>query len=580
MDETAITRKFTELGKVTSKGVRFADATGVKHYSYAELMKQARLVANGLRKQGVRPGDAVILVMTNPQAAILTILGCMMLGCPPTPVYPPLNLKAVPGFVRFIKHVANRSTATMIIAEGQPYAFLGSIPNQTKTVRDVLKFETLIRDGNDDEFSDPENPVAFLQFTSGSTSDPKGVLVSHRGLASNLWMIRQASHMSESSCVVTWLPVYHDMGLIGTVLNAITLPCDLVVLPPILFLRKPRLWLELITEHRGTHTAAPNFAFGICARRIPDVSGLNLSSMTTFICGAEPVLPATIERFVEHFQPAGLHPGALVPAYGLAEATLAVTFTPFLRGLKSDTVDLISLSESRFAKPSNEQDGHTVSIASCGEPMPGLSVRVATDEGVPLADREVGEIQVSGSSVTPGYIGDEKATRDSKTSDGWLKTGDLGYVVNGELYICGRSKDLIIIRGKNFHAHDVESIASEVPGIRTGNVVAFSSARQSGEELVVIAETRKGNDPELLKRNVRKHVSEALGITPDEVILVPAGTLPKTSSGKLKRRETKNLFETDKLHSRPGVAAAYLEAMKSGLGFLLRGLKPAKPDAG
>ena len=580
MDETPITRKFKELEKVTSKGVRFADANGgVKHYSYAELMKQARRVANGLRDQGVQPGDPVILVMTNPQAAILTILGCMMLGSPPTPVYPPLNLKAVPGFLRFIKHVAVRSAATGIIAEGQPYAFLGSVPHQTKTVRDVVKFETLVRDGSEDEFSDPENTVAFLQFTSGSTSEPKGVVVSHRGLAANLWMIRQASHMSESSCVVTWLPVYHDMGLIGTVLNAITLPCDLVVLPPILFLRKPRLWLELITEHRGTHTAAPNFAFGICARRIPDVSGLNLSSMTTFICGAEPVLPATMERFVAHFQPAGLNPGALVPAYGLAEATLAVTFTPFLRGLKSDRVDLAALSESRFAKPSNAQDGHSISIASCGEALPGLSVRVATEEGLQLSDRKVGEVHVRGPSVTPGYIGDENATRDSKTSDGWLKTGDLGYIVNGELYICGRIKDLIIIRGKNFHAHDVESIASEVPGIRTGNVVAFSSARQSGEGLIVIAETRKGNDPESLKRNVRKHISESLGITPDEVILVPAATLPKTSSGKLKRRETKQLFETGKLHSRPGVASAYWEAMKSGVRFFWRRLKPAAPNA-
>ncbi|MCI0417130.1 fatty acyl-AMP ligase [bacterium] len=571
MDEIPITAKFKELGKVNSKGVRFADATGaVKHYSYAELMNQAGRVANGLRMQGIQPGDPVILVMTNPQAAILAILGCMMLGCPPTPVYPPLNLQAVPGFLRFIKHVAERSTATMIIAEGQTYSFLGSISHQTKTVRNVLRFETLIADGCNDDSVDPENPVAFLQFTSGSTSDPKGVLVSHRGLAANLWMIRQASHMSESSSVVTWLPVYHDMGLIGTVLNAITLPCDLVVLPPIVFLKKPRLWLELITEHHGTHTAAPNFAYGICARRISDVSGLNLSSMTTFICGAEPVLPATMEKFVEHFQPAGLEAGALVPAYGLAEATLAVTFTPFLRGLKSDRVDLAALSESRFAKPVNGEDSHSVWIASCGEPMPGLSVRVATEDGAPLADREVGEVQVSGPSVTPGYIGDEHSTRNSRTSDGWLKTGDLGYFVNGELYVCGRSKDVIIIRGKKFHAHDLESIASEVPGIRTGNVVAFSSAKQNGEALVLIAETRKGNHDEPLGRNVRNRLSESIGISPDEVVIVPAGTLPKTSSGKLKRLETKRLFETGKLHSRPGKVSAYLEAMKSGFGFLLQ----------
>jgi acyl-CoA synthetase (AMP-forming)/AMP-acid ligase II len=571
MDQTPITKKFKELRSVTSKGVRFANATGsVEYYSYADLMEQARRVAKGLLKRGVQSGDPVILVMTNPQAAILTILGCMMLGCPPTPVYPPLNLQAVRGFLRFIKHVGDRSAATMIVAEGQPYAFLGSIPHETRTIRNVLKFESFIREGSAEDFGDSENPAAFLQFTSGSTADPKGVIVSHSGLAANLWMIRTASHMTEASCVVTWLPVYHDMGLIGTVLNAITLPCDLVVLPPILFLRKPRLWLELITEHQGTHTAAPNFAYGICARRIPDVSRLDLSSMTTFICGAEPVLPATMEKFADHFRPAGLNPGSLVPAYGLAEATLAVTFTPFLRGLKSDRVDLASLSESRIAKPADSQDSHSVRIASCGEPMPGLSVRVTTEEGLPLADREVGEIQVSGPSVSPGYVGDENSTRASRTSDGWLKTGDLGYMVNGELYVCGRRKEVIIIRGKNFHAHDLESIASEVPGIRTGNVVAFSSAKQNGEALVIIAETRKGSDTDSLKRSVRNYLSEAIGISPDEVLIVPAGTLPKTSSGKLKRLETKRLFETGKLHSRPGKTSGYFEAVKSAFGFLFR----------
>jgi fatty-acyl-CoA synthase len=571
MDETPIVDKFAELSRVTHKGIRFAEASGsLRQYSYAELLKQARIVAGALLKKGVKPGDASILVMATPEAAILTILGCMMIGSPPTPVYPPMNLQAVPGFLRFLKHVANRSQAKLVIAEGKVFSFLGSIPHETETVRDVVKFESLIGASSAFDLENFENKIAFLQFTSGSTAEPKGVVVSHTGLAANLWMIREASHMNESSSVVTWLPVYHDMGLIGTVLNAITLPCDLTVLPPTLFLKKPRLWLELITKFHGTHTAAPNFAYSICARRISDVSGLDLSTMTTFICGAEPVMPSTMQHFVDHYKPAGLRPEAMVPAYGLAEATLAVTFTPYLRGLRFDTIDLLSLSESRIAKhPEPSDRAHAVQIASCGTAMPGLSVRIAQEDGTPLPERKVGEVQVIGPSVTPGYISDEVATRASRTPDGWLKTGDLGYMVEGELHVCGRIKDVIIIRGKNFHAHDLESIASEVAGVRTGNVVAFGSSSARGESLIVIAESRNQSEPDALKRNVRNHLSESFGITPDEVLIVPPGTLPKTSSGKLKRSETKRLFETGKLQSsKPGKITAYLHALKSGIGFL------------
>ena len=577
MDDTPILEKFRELEKVTTTGVQFANAKGeLTHYSYSELIKQSAGISNALRRKGVRPGDAVILVMTNPESAIFTILGCMMLGSPPTPVYPPLNLQAIAGFLRFLKHVADRSCAVLVVAEGQSFGFLGSIPRETKTVREIVKFESLAADSTSSHFTIEDSPVAFYQFTSGSTAEPKGVIVTHRGLAANLWMIRDASHMTEESSVVTWLPVYHDMGLIGTVLNAITIPCNLTILPPTLFLKKPRLWLELITRFHGTHTAAPNFAYGICARRISNISNLDLSTMTTFICGAEPVMPATMEKFVEHFQPTGLRAEAMVPAYGLAEATLAVTFTPYNRGLVSDHIDVHHLGESGIAKPVDRSDVHSVHIASCGVPMPGLSVRVATEQGRTVQEREVGEVQVQGPSVSPGYINDEKATQSSRTEDGWLKTGDLAYVVNGELYVCGRKKDVIIIRGKNFHAHDLESIASEVPGVRTGNVVAFSSSAANGEALVVIAETRNDKDTEPLKRNVRNHISESIGIAPDEVLIVPPGTLPKTSSGKLKRSEAKKLFETGRLHLRPGKSSAYVEIVKSGLGYFLQ--KVRKPS--
>jgi acyl-CoA synthetase (AMP-forming)/AMP-acid ligase II len=562
MDTTSIVQRFKTLQKETAKGVRFVDAKAqIKQYTYAQLMESGSRFAKALSDRKIQ--SAVILVMVNPESAIIAILGCMMAGCPPTPVYPPQNVQAVPAFLRFIKHVAARSGATLIVAEGEPYSLLGSVPHDTKTVYSVEKFDSMFSNSTGRFDRQVEQSTAFLQFTSGSTADPKGVIVSHRALAANLWMIRTASHMTESSCVVTWLPVYHDMGLIGTVLNAITLPCDLVVLPPMVFLKKPRLWLELITQFLGTHTAAPNFAYGICARRVADINGLKLSTMTTFICGAEPVIPLTLERFAHHFTPAGLNPASLVPAYGLAEATLAVTFTPYLRGLISDRIDLDALSTANIAMPAEAGNAHSMKIASCGASMPEMSVRIANENEMVLQQRQVGEIQVKGPSVTEGYIGDEVATRESRTSDGWLRTGDLGYMVNDELYVCGRSKDVIIIRGKNFHAHDLEHLASEVPDIRTGNVVAFSSRNESGESLVVIAESRNENESAILAKNVRNHLSESIGISPDEVVIVPAGTLPKTSSGKLKRSETKRLYETGSLQKKPIKAKAYFEIVKS-----------------
>ena len=565
----SVLEAFAELQHVRDTGVQFANIRGeLKRHSYADLIQYGRCFAGALLRSGVQRGEPVILVMTEPENAVIAILGCMIAGNPPAPVYPPMNLQAVSNFLKFIGHVADRSGATFLVADAQPYAFLGNVPHESPGIRGVERFGNLMRGSNKEEIRLEDREIAFLQFTSGSTSAPKGVIVEHRGLAANLQMIRSASRMDQSSCVVTWLPVYHDMGLIGTVLNAITLPCNLVVLPPIVFLKKPRLWLELITQFRGTHTAAPNFAYGLCVRRVPNTEGIDLSSMTTFICGAEPVLPRTMESFVRHYSSSGLRPGAMVPAFGLAEATLAVSFSPHLRGLAVDEVDLETLSHHRRAT-SSPHSLKTIRVASCGTPLDGLRVRIAAESGEILRDREVGEIQIVGGSVTPGYVGDMDATRASRTHDGWLRTGDLGYFANGELHPCGRIKDIIIIRGKNFHAHDLESLASEVHGVRTGNVAAFSIHQESGEALIVVAESREEKRDQEIAKNVRAHLAETAGITPDDVMIVPAGTLPKTSSGKLKRFETRSLYQSGRLFkAKPGKFAALAVAAKSTIGFL------------
>lgn len=564
MDVIPVLQALKDLENLQQAGIHFVDEKGrLKPVTYAHLVEQARRVAGALLRRGVKPGEPVILVATEPESAVLVILGCMMAGCPPTPIYPPQDLSAVPAFLKYVKHVADRSRATFLVADEQPYRIAGSAVKEAQTLRGMEKTAILLAESASrfDFAGKTENPVAFLQFTSGSTSTPKGVMLTHEGLAANLWMIREASHMDRNSSVVTWLPVYHDMGLIGTVLNAITLPCKLVVLPPLLFLKKPRLWLELITQFAGTHTAAPNFAYGLCTRRVSDLSELNLRSMTAFICGAEPVLPKTLEAFVEHFRSAGLDPGAMLPAYGLAEATLAVTFSPHGRGLAAETVDLHRLSTDRTAIQSDGSNSRGLRVSSCGLPMPGLQVRIAAESGEVLCERRVGEIQIKGPCVTPGYVGDDDATRDSRTTDGWLRTGDLGYMAGGELFPCGRIKEIIIIRGKNYHAHDLESLVSEVPGVRTGNVVAFCLLKESGESLVIVAETRQPEKQ--LAKHIRSHLAESIGITPDEVMVVPAGTLPKTSSGKLKRLETRSLYERNALLKKPSTLSAFATVVKS-----------------
>jgi fatty-acyl-CoA synthase len=553
----------------TDRGVTFLDAKGrAKFRTYNDLYDASARFAQGLRRRGLDAGDSLILALPEPEEALIAILGSMLAGCPPAPIYPPMGFLGVPAFLRYLEHVARRAKAKRVVAGSQITPLLGAVSHDAPTITGVDRFGAVLDTSPIDRPADvASGSTAFLQFTSGSTASPKGVQVTHGNLAANLAMIRLGSRMDDRSCVVSWLPVYHDMGLIGTCLNAITMGIPLVVLAPRTFLRDPGLWLQAISENRGTHTAAPNFAYGLCVKRTtPEkVKALDLSSMVTFICGAEPVLPKTMERFVEHFTPAGLRPGAMAPAYGLAEATLAVTFTPYMRGMSCDAVDPGRLSQDRIA--TTPAAGGEQRVPSCGVAMAGLEVRIADEGGRPLPERYVGEVQVRGPSVTPGYIYDPEATAKALTVDGWLRTGDLGYLAGGELFPCGREKDVIIIHGRNYHAHDLEALASELPDVRTGNVVAFGvPGRGESEELVLVAETRVVDDTERIAKEIRGRIAEAMAVTPGDVRIVPPGTLPKTSSGKLRRSETKNLYIAGELgRDRPSYLAAWKSALRSGL---------------
>jgi fatty-acyl-CoA synthase len=344
---------------------------------------------------------------------------------------------------------------------------------------------------------------------------------------------------------ISWLPHYHDMGLIGFLLAPIIMNRPVVILPISSFARDPRVWLKAIDKYRGTISYAPNFAYAQVVKRLrdQDLDALDLSCWRVAGCGAEPIHVPTLRSFAERLAPAGFRADAFMPSYGLAESTLAVSIhqhgqhgAPF----RVDRVDAESLRCGK-ARPATENNGRMSEIVSCGTPLPDLQVAIINEEGMALPEREIGEVTVRGPSVTRGYFRNPEATAET-WRDGWLRTGDLGYLADGELYICGRGKELIIIRGANYYPQDIELAARDLPGVKRGNMVAFSVNDGSEERLVILAEAdpREGAT---LRQAIASRIREAIGLEVYRVALVPVGTLLRTTSGKLQRRKMKQLYE-------------------------------------
>jgi fatty-acyl-CoA synthase len=403
------------------------------------------------------------------------------------------------------------------------------------------------------EVSITGDDLAFLQFTSGSTSAPKGVMVTHHNLAANAHAIMFDGLKSDPDRDkgVSWLPLYHDMGLIGFVIAPIFAEVPVVLLPTTSFVRRPSSWLDAVSRHRGTITFAPNFAYALAVQGISarQMEGWDLSCVRALGCGAEPIDAETVTAFMDKFGAVGLKSTAVMPSYGLAEATLAVTFADLDDALRTDSVEPHDLLTGKATPATN---GHAVQIVSCGRPFPAHRVEIVDEQGHPLAERNVGEIVVSGPSVAKGYFGDE-ATSHATFRAGRLFTGDLGYFAEGRLYVCGRSKDLIILRGRNYFPQDIEKIISEVEGVRTSQVAVFTCPRAGSatqatthglpggdERLVAVAEVSKSQFAEdSVRRAIVAAVHEQMGLRVDEVHFLRRGGLPKTSSGKVRRRETR-----------------------------------------
>jgi fatty-acyl-CoA synthase len=496
-------------------------------------------MAAALQARGVAPRDHVALLGPTTRLLVTAIQATWLTGGTTVMLPLPMRLGSIDDFVHQTRARIVASDAKVVLADPQLAAFLDPQPGDPPIVLlDELAAaaSNLGADAYERPADDPD-ALAILQYTSGSTSDPKGVMLPHRCVAANIDAILQASGLEHGRDVgVSWLPLYHDMGLIGLLTTPMTTGMSLALAAPQDFLAAPARWMEWLHEFRGTATAGPNFAYALAARALRRMDTLDLSAWRIAINGAEPIDPDAVASFVEAGARHGVRPGTMFPAFGMAEATLAVTFVRPGAGLGVDTVDRRVLETDAYAAPIGADQAGAHRLAKLGRAIPGLQVRICEPAtGRVMRDREVGELEITGASVTPGYYKHPAATADA-FHGGWLRTGDLAYLVDGELVVCGRIKDVIILGGRNVYPQDVERAVADIAGVRAGNVIAFGTEGRRGKEaLVVVAETKELDEARAVRDAVAERVRGAVGIPPEEVVLVRPGTLPKTSSGKLQR---------------------------------------------
>jgi 1-acyl-sn-glycerol-3-phosphate acyltransferase len=529
----------------------------------ADLLARAVGVAQRLIARGIAPGDRVALMLPTGRGFFAAFAGTMAAGAVPVPIYPPFRADRLEEYAARQAGILRSAGAKLLITFGRVAPLARLMKPRVESLAAVVDISELDAGPADPAARDAgtlaELPrlrgedLAFLQYTSGSTGEPKGVMLTHANLLANIRAITEAVGVRGDDVAVSWLPLYHDMGLIGTWLAPLTLGIPVAILSPLAFLSRPERWLRAIERHRGTLSAAPNFAYELCARRIAeeDLAGLDLSSWRAALNGAEPVNAETLERFARRFARYGLRPEALLPVYGLAEATLALTIPPPGRGPLVDRILREEFERAGRAVPAPAADRaaagngrqQAIAFVSSGRVIPGHEIELRDEAGRAVGERQVGRLWFRGPSATQGYFRNAEATRALRTPDGWVDSGDHAYRVGEEYFITGRAKDLIIKAGRNIVPQEVEEMAGEVEGIRRGCVVAFGAPDPLGgtERLIVVAETRaEGRDGRAaLAARVSEHIARELGLPPDRVELVPPGAIPKTSSGKLRRSETK-----------------------------------------
>jgi fatty-acyl-CoA synthase len=529
--------------------------------SFRRLYAEVKEVALELATRGVLRGDRVLIVLPTSYEFVISFFAVQRLGAIPVPSYPPAALERVETGLERLAHIGNHARVAWCLTTRVLSAVIGDLALRVKTLRRIVAVDKLLDGGSEPEHDSrpsvslptllaprPEDP-ALIQYTSGSTGNPKGVLLTHANVTANIHAVGQALQVSRTDSVASWLPLYHDMGLVGGLLFATYWRIRLVLMSPTAFLMRPPRWLWAIHNHKITLSQAPNFAYSLCVKRVraADRVGLDLSSWRLALNGAEPVNQKSVQDFLSSFAPHGFRPETMYPVYGLAETTVAATFPRPGDPLRFESVDRAELARGRVVYA--EGEGATT-VTCVGSAVPGHDVIVADENGEELADGEVGHILIRGPSVMKGYYKDPDATA-KVLRHGWLWTGDLGYTKDKHLFVTGRAKDLIILRGANYYAEDLERVAEAVDGVRHGGVVAFAVYDDDAARDVVVAvcETKIQTEAEerVMAEKMIEAVGQACGVTIDEVVFVAPGTIPKTSSGKRQRSLTRERYLTDTL---------------------------------
>lgn len=549
--------------------------------SWPDLEAEGRRVAGALASRGIARGERVALIYPTGVEFFHAFFGILLAGAVPVPLYPPVRLGRLDEYLARTAAMLGSAGAVLVLTEPRIRRLLGS------AIRDAaprLGCRTLaeLGEGESPQVEIEPDDLALVQFSSGTTVDPKPVALSHRAVMAQITALNSfwpdEGEVRHSG--VSWLPLYHDMGLIGCVFPALERPGVLTLLPPEVFVARPALWLRALSRSRASISVAPNFAYGLCVEKIRDeeLEGVDLGAWRLALNGAEPVAPPVLRAFQERFARWGFRPEALTPVYGLSEATLAVTFSDLARPFDSRRFSRRHLAEGE-AVP--EADG--IELVAVGQPLPGTKIRIDGEDGQELGEGRIGEVMVRGPSLMEGYLGRPEATARA-LRDGWLATGDLGFIHDGELFLTSRAKDVVILNGRNYSPVEIEHAADTLPGVRTGCVVAVSHLPEgaTGEKLHVFVEhVRAAGREELaaLEEACHDAVLAATNLRPEAIHVLAPGTLPRTSSGKLRRAETLRRHLAEALHPPDKVTPFHLAgAMLKSAMALAGGRKGRNPE--
>lgn len=529
------------------------DGNDVQGLTYRQLWQGAQHVAAGLQQSGVQSGETVVIMLPTGRDYFFSFFGILLTGAIPVPIYPPVRRSQLEDHLHRHSGILNNCVATLLITMPEAKVVARLLKSQVLSLREVVTVKDLCSVSA--SYLRPSiNPddIAFLQYTSGSTGNPKGVVLTHSNLLANIRAMGKAVEATPDDVFVSWLPLYHDMGLIGAWLGSMYFAMLLVVMSPLSFLSRPERWLWAIHQYRGTLSASPNFGFEFCLLRLKDetIAGLDLSSWRLAFNGAEPVSADSIDGFIRRFQAFGFKAEAMMPVYGLAESSVGLAFPPLHRKPVIDRIKRDVFSHSGQAIPAEPADKNALHFVACGHALSGHQIRIVDTNGKELSERQQGGLQLRGPSVTSGYFRNSEATKALFIGD-WLDSGDLGYIARGDVFITGRNKDVIIRAGRNVYPPEVEEAVGNIEGIRKGCVVAFAARDRhySTERLVILAETRITDQATIqtLKNQISEISSDLIGLPPDEVILAPPHTVLKTSSGKVRRSACRELYELNQL---------------------------------